>query len=378
MRFSKMIRNAACAVASVAVLSSCLLFSGCSTPATASTITDEDGNITTFSTGEYLAYLYYAYSQTFYYNNLTYYSYYGMDPWEQTLPYGDENEELSVEDYVQRLTQDTMVRQVALEKLLDEYEITYSEDNLEAYQTVVDSISEDDIIAMGFNKDSYSSMYRSVSLNEVTLFDGLYEEGGLREMTEEEMQAYYDENILCYKMIDISLIGDDGGAFSDEEIEDTRDQLQGYLDMFMDSGDFDAVIDQYTDDTTAEDDTTTTEDSSEYESDTEENVQSLDANTADDENLVNAIKSVAVGEAQIVEYTAGGTTETMSLMLRVDPNETDEYTFEDSYETILYGAKYEEFDEEVDAVVDSLTVDFNSTVVKKCTAQQVAEDEPEA
>ena len=134
--------------------------------------------------------------------------------------------------------------------------------------------------------------------------------------------------------------------------------------MYNESGDFDAVIEQYNADeesadeeetettdptateetadsttTTADTTTTTTADttmtdtdatttttgssdeSSSDEEETDPNLHDVDANLYGDEDFTNAIKSVPIGQAQIVEYKAGGTKNTAALILRLDPEE---------------------------------------------------------
>ena len=106
MHLSKRIKQAACAA-----LASAVLLSGCSTPAVAATVDGKE-----YSTGVYLAYLYMIYQETFTNYNLYMYQYYGMDPWSQTLSYGegDDAKDMSVEDYIRelrsmnRLTSDTI------------------------------------------------------------------------------------------------------------------------------------------------------------------------------------------------------------------------------------------------------------------------------
>ena len=71
MRFSisAKLKRSAIIVLSAAVISGSLLLSGCSTPAVAATIDN-----TNFTSGEYLAYVYGTYQETFYNNGYYYYT----------------------------------------------------------------------------------------------------------------------------------------------------------------------------------------------------------------------------------------------------------------------------------------------------------------
>ena len=109
------LKRLACAALAAVMLTSAVSLSGCSTPEIAMTV---DG--TEYSTGVYLAYLYNTYFSLFYQGSypLYYYTYQGKDPWAQKLPYGDDKTEMSVSDYIKLTTQDTIIRQKALENKL--------------------------------------------------------------------------------------------------------------------------------------------------------------------------------------------------------------------------------------------------------------------
>ena len=89
------LKKVAGAVLAAAVLGSTLLFAGCSTPKDAMTV---DGK--TYSTGEYLAYMYNVYYSMA--QQMQMYAMYGMDPWAQELTYGegDDAVKLSTSEYI--------------------------------------------------------------------------------------------------------------------------------------------------------------------------------------------------------------------------------------------------------------------------------------
>ena len=411
-------KRAVSVVLSAAMILSMGAAAGCSTPEVAMTVGD-----TTYSTGDYLAYLYNTYSQVYQNYNFAMYAQYGMDPWEITIPYGDDEEEMAAEDYIVKTTQDAMIRQKAIKDKLEEYGLSPRQEDLDAVNQVLETISNDDTISLGFSKDTYSRMYTDFYCNEKALFYGLYDKGGQREISDDDIRAYFEENYLTYKIISLPLTDSEGADLGEEEAQEVRDRLQKYLDMYNESGDFDAVIEQYnedensseaddsedtdtttsdTDTTTAGEETTTTaaettttegttsttaaettadetgttttgsgedtgEDSGEEE-ETDPNLHDIDAKLYGDEDFTNAVKSVPVGEAQIVEYKAGGTDNTAALILRLDPEEgTDRETyFEDNRENIIYGLKYEEFNEELKEYITTLDYTVDKTVEKKC------------
>lgn len=408
-------KKIACAVLSTGMLLSTLAFSGCSTPAVAMTVDGKD-----YSSGEYLAYLYNAYTEVFYYN---YYLAYYQDPWDMTLPYGEDEEtavDLSVSDYIKQSAQDTIIRQKAIENRLEEAGLEWMEDDIKQADEQIAQVNESQLLDLGISMESFERMYRAYTCNERALFYGTYDNGGSKAMTEEEIRAYFDENYLSYKIIEISLTDDDGADLSDEEKEEVMDRLEKYLNQYNTSKDFDAVIDTYEEDeaaatatsgatttgtgstttgttaattsattaTTAATTettetagtgtnatgtgTTTAADSGEEggtdteEENTDPNRQDIDANTYGDEDFTNAIKSVGINEAKIVEYKKGGTTNTAALVLRLDPEDREdgETYFEDNRENIIYGAKYEEYNKELEEYIATLDVEINQRAVR--------------
>lgn len=422
MHLSNVLKRSTCAVVSTALLSSSLLLSGCSTPKVAAKVDNVE-----YSSADYLAYLYNAYEETFYYNSLSQYSQYGMDPWTQKLTYGegDSAEQVSVEEYIKRLAKDTMIRQVAIKKMMDQYGITYSDSDLSTFNQSVSSLTADEFIKMGFNNDTYKKMYQAVSLNESTLFYGLYDNNGSRAMSDDEINQYYKDNILTYKMIEVSLTDSSGADLSDDQVNDKKATLQKYMDIYKASGNFDSAITQYNADqqaaaattttgtatdttsadgtdatttavaatTTAAATTTTTAAStttsgssattttasgssdSTSGTSTDSNLKYADANTYGDEDFTNAVKSVPIGKAQIVTYKKSGTTNTIALIYRIDP-ETTQYKLSEARKNVIYGAKYKDFDTEVKSSADALTSDFSSSFIKKTSPKDEVANAP--
>ena len=111
-----------CIAVCAALLSSSLMITGCSTPKNAV----EFGDGTVYTTAEYIAHLYNAYYTTFNYYGLYQYAQYDMDPWGQELTYGegDDAEKLKLEEYINTLTRDNLLRRKAIEDKMKEYGLT--------------------------------------------------------------------------------------------------------------------------------------------------------------------------------------------------------------------------------------------------------------
>ena len=257
---------------------------------------------------------------------------------------------------------DTVIRQKALENKLKEENVAYNEQTTENAKKRVDAASEKTLLTFGVSKESYEKMCMAYYRNELSLFLAHYDKGGSKEVAETDVRTYFDENYISYKLISISQTDSDGKTLSDEKQAENKAFLQKYLDMYNKSGDFNAVIAQYNYDT-ADGENKTLQTLTDKDTRTD-----ADAKQASDTALAEAVKSVPVGKAQIVDYDAGGTKKTSALILRLDPESGDDHKtyYEDSRQSILLALKFDEFDEEIKTYAKTLQYDLNSRAYKMC------------
>ena len=391
-----------------AAVAACFAFSltltGCSPPEYPMTV---DGR--QYTTGEYLAYLYNVYYSMA--QNMAMYQAYGMDPWAQTVPYGegDAAENISTAEFIKRTAQDSIIRQKAIENLLEQKNIPLDAEKLAEVEETLAELGSNAYIAYGFNNESFAKMYKATQLNEWSLFYGTYDKGGVNPMSEEEIRKYFDDNFLSYKIIEFKLVDTSNQPLDDDVIQDYRDRLAKYLAEFeklgVTSDNFDTVIkmkeeDDMPDDsedsgssgessstTTASSGTTSTSatdgttattgtgdagdsgDTEDTDSTTDPNRQDIDANIYGDEDFTNAVKKVEIGTASIQEYKKNGTTDTIALIYRMDPQQDrkdGKDFFTEKRSDIIYGAKYEEYDKEVTDYIKTLEVSYVDRAIKAC------------
>jgi len=107
-----------------------------------------------------------------------------------------------------------------------------------------------------------------------------------------------------------------------------------------------------------------------------------------DKKIVEAILTVNVGEAKIIEYTDSNDAAYIALVYRYDVEEAatlaeevkegEEYYNEDRKNLCVYDMKFEEFNAEVTKLAKSLTVEYNERAIKACDVMNfVAIDEEE-
>ena len=382
-------------VLATVLLISCLLMGGCSTPEYALEV---DGK--KFAMGDYLAYIYAVMSGD--YTVQYYLSYYGEEAFDQEVSYS-EDERMDLDEYILRKAQDTMIRQVVLEQMMQEHGVAKDAEELKKLEEELKAMTPDMFIQLGFNNQRYIDMIKAVNLNESSLFLGLYDKGGKRAVADANIRKYFDDNHVSYKYIEISLVNSDKSEKKENEVKEIEARLQKYLDAFNageKTGDaFDkAVYTAYQKDEETSKTTTTTKGTgttvagattttttttkatttttgttgtgntgSTTQKDEVKKATRYDTYKDDfsDEELYKAVSSVPVGTAAIKTYKKNGTTKTMALIFRMDSeaerdttNDKGEVTkvdyFAEQRETILQHLKYEEFDKEVEDKVKAL------------------------
>ena len=245
-----------CAVLAVAMVLSVML-TGCDRPKVtinkvpAVAATYGDGQQLT--TGEYLAYLYLTFENTYnsayeYYNQYAAYTGTYTDPLTQTYTYEEGGEEMSFYDYVVRLTQDNIKAQIILNQMIKDNGLSWDADGLSDYNQTVAELQKDAFIDLGFNNESYTSALKSLTLSWDSAFYGMYGEGGkhAKAVTSEELKNYFDTNYVSYKMLNIALTDSNSKALDKEgeAYKKLMELMDGYMKVYEEEG-FDAAYEAF-------------------------------------------------------------------------------------------------------------------------------------
>jgi len=347
-----------------------VMLTGCSTPKlTIGGTADVAGVVggKEITTGDYLAYLYLTFEQIYMEGGYAYYEYYGMNPWEQQIPYGEGEDapKVSLSEFITLQTKDAIVRQEALRQMMAQHNISWIAEEEKKIDDEAAKNSGADFTVLGFSNEKYLNAYKNMYLNERSLFYGLYGEGGERAVNETELKKYYEENYLCYKYIPIALTDKDGKELDEKGKAPIMERLNKYLDLYSSRKDFEFAMDNYTMDEAGD---------KEIEADPaeDENTRNLQDKKDMDADLVKAIESVKVGEAKIVTYKAGGKTPTAALVLRLDLHDKEQ--FKDSNETLLSTVKYDEFDKEITEAAKKIVFEFDESVIEQCKPENFLTD----
>lgn len=416
------LKRAAIVLLALAMLCSALLMTGCSTPKVAMTVDGDD-----YSTGEYLAYLYNTFYQVYMAGSassapLYYYEMYSTDTdvWGQEYTYEDQKYDLA--GYIKAMTKDSMVRAVAVKRMMTEFGVTLNEEDKKALADELKAMENDAFIELGFSNESYARMLEEHNYNESGLFYTLYGKGGKREVPETDVRKYFDDNYLSYFIISDALTDAKGNKLDDKAKAEVKKAFEEYLALYEKDKDFDAVIHKFEADekakaeaesnktttttgkgnttpaattttvaattttaidgtttvnnTTTADGATTTTTAHDHDHEKEEEEAhnhrvDVDSSNEGNENLEKLIKEMKFGEVKILEYEDDSKTPTMALVLRMDPEadrgekdgkKVDYYA--DQVEAILYSMKFEEFNKEILAKMDTLKVEVNDRAIK--------------
>ena len=209
------------------LLVGCLLMGGCSTPEIAMEVGGK-----TYTTADYLAYIYSVVSTNETVSNYLYYL--GSAALKEKIEVGEdeEKEEITIKDYILREAQDEMIRQAAVSNKLAEYNLEWDKEKLAEAEKELKEMEADSFLALGFNNQRYADMYKALNLNESSLFYGLYDEGGKRAVPEADIRKYFDDNYASFKIIEISLMNKDESEMKEEEVKKIEARMQKYLDAF--------------------------------------------------------------------------------------------------------------------------------------------------
>lgn len=232
-----------------------VLLCACSTPKVAMTVGGKE-----YTMADFLAYSWATVSsaqQSDYTLLYMLYSYgaEALDMEYGTYGEGDAAQTVTLRQYLEYTTRDTIIRQKAIENLMAKYGISWDAEELKKVESDLKVLTPDQFISLGFNNERYINMYKAVSLGEMSLFDGLYNKGGKKEVPEADIRQFFEDNYLSYYSFEVALYDSEGKALSDEKIKKYTDLFNGYLETFNKSekkeADFQKIYDQYLKDTEA-------------------------------------------------------------------------------------------------------------------------------
>ncbi len=172
------------------------------------------------------------------------------------------NDDETYSEHFKKSALEQTLRGIAADKLFSDEGLELSEDDKEEIENNVssmyDQFGDEYLELQGISEESVRTVYTYEKQKEL-LFDHFYDEGGTKEVTDDDIKTYMKDNYLRYKMISISkaptsISGDEA---TDEEKKEAdakaKEQADKYLALAEETGadGFDDVIEQYDKDTEA-------------------------------------------------------------------------------------------------------------------------------
>ncbi len=213
----------------------------------------------------------------------------------------------------------------------------------------------------GVSLESFAYCSNEYGIKYQALFDKLYEKGGSKEVSDDELTEYFTENYTDYKYLPVNLYSsttDEAGqqsnvALSDKEIKKIKEELDKYAKDINNGKKFDDVKEAYMKANNVTNDPTTS------------NVEVLDDSSIGDE-LKEAIGKLKTKKAATIKVGSGDSA-IYYLVFKGDINNSvDEYIKnEDNRANVLASMKSDEFADYIKELSDKLKYEENTSVINK-------------
>ncbi len=242
----KKLKRAAAVLTAAAITASCA--AGCSNTDYAMTADDEKINA-----GVYINYLVNEIS------NQMYMMYYSGEITDMNTCPDKEIDGKSFKDYVKDTALENLKEFAVISDKFEEFGLTLSEEEQDEIDANVSSQWEQSgeyFEYQGISRKSLEKFYQT-SYKRQAIFDYYYEEGGVQEVTNDDLTAFVNDNYIRMKLINIAKSADEDETAKKEEDEKNKALLDGYLEEAdgMSFEEFDAIMDEYDEYTAAQEET---------------------------------------------------------------------------------------------------------------------------
>lgn len=359
---------------SLIVLSAMILMmiSACSNVSYIATIDNEKMPVGTYA-------FYAHYTRDNYQSNL---SYYGVTDFTAALTEQADSTGTKLYAYIINETKSSYIQHILTERKFEEYGLSLTDEQTaeldESFQsTWVDSQGIEKFTeickTLGLTSAEFKDIL-SVSYKQVQLMNYLFGEGGIYEITEEELQNKYSEGYERFRYIALSKVDSSGNTLSTDELIAKKNIVDTAYQRALDGEDFATLIAEYSEDYLEITDDLTETEKTYYE---ESNKQVCEDglivdkdgifnyeyyvyyNYAIDSNIVNAVFSMEVGDIQVIELSSS-----FWIIQKCDKNEKEDY-FE-SKRSLIYNSIASPIVEDLYTEWENdLLITFNDAAVNK-------------
>ena len=286
----------------------------------------------------------------------------------------------SFEDYLKTTAMDSTKKYAAVEKLFKESGLKISSEDM---KTINNSISDTWENASklyeteGISKDSLKKIYVN-SKKEEMLFDYYYGTDGKEAVSKDDLVKYMNDSYLRYKAITITKSTNEDETQKEAENKEKQELFEKYKEKAdgVKFADFDALIDEYTAETTpaeedtADEDTTETVDADDSAAGTDDTASSADDSSADDSSAQDESSTDESSADESSETTAEDSVSSFEAAESDDESSVTEVSADDASSEDESSEADEAADESAEAGTDEAAEDAADT-------EEAAEAEPD-
>ena len=220
---------------------------------------------------------------------------------------------------------------------------------------------KNDLEPYGISLESFRYCSTESSVQYQALFDKLYNEGGPKEASNEELPKYFNDNSTDYSYFSVNLYTsttDEAGqsknvAMSDKEAKKVTDEIDGYVKDVNGGKSYDDVLKAYMDANKIESDPSTS------------NIENLENSSLGDE-VKEAIKKLDNKKAAAVKVGSGENAVYYFVYKRNIKDAAKDYLAdENNSANVLSSMKGEEFADYIEELTKSLDYEENSSVINQ-------------
>lgn len=220
---------------------------------------------------------------------------------------------------------------------------------------------KDDLEPYGISLESFRYCSTEYSVKYQALFDKLYKEGGSKEVSDEELTKYFNENYTDYSYITVNLYNastDEAGestnvAMSDEEAKKVTDEIDGYVKDVNNGKSYDDVLEAYMKANNIESDPATS------------NIENLENSSLGDE-VKEALEKLDNKKATAVKVGSGENAVYYFIYKRNIKDAAKDYIANETNKAnLLSSMKGEEFADYIEELTKKLDYEENTSVIEK-------------
>lgn len=277
----------------------------------------------------------------------------------------DDGNEMTAREYIEKTTDEACKNFLYVNKTFDDMGLKLTADEIASYEASADqqwAYAMESFEEYGISKESFVDAGYANAAKLEAIFKALYQEGGEKEVSLNELTKYYEENYVNYNYINVALYdtttdteGNTTNAKkSDDDVKAIKANLDKYAKAINGGTSYSDEVKVYMEDYSIESDPTIT-------------ATAILENSGLGEELIEEFTVMKDGEAKYIVIGEDGDTPTAYLLYRGDIKEQSKELESDSdlkYSTLV-NMKSEEFQDDVKKQAQDYKCEINTSATEK-------------